>query len=91
MYRIILVLFAIIASFTACSKERKAKEMKHLEMEAHGMPSDWKSTVSQGSPIEGRKLFIEMEIPTQGSSPMLKSLVMLGKTENQRCRITIVS
>ncbi len=61
MYRIILVLFAIIASFTACSKERKAKEMKHLEMEAHGMPSDWKSTVSQGSPIEGRKLFIEME------------------------------
>ncbi len=35
--------------------------MKHEEMGVHGMPSDWKSTVAQDSPSEGRKLFGEME------------------------------
>jgi len=51
----------VIVAFTSCSKERKVKEMKHEEMGVHGMPSDWKSTVAQDSPSEGRKLFGEME------------------------------
>ena len=61
MNRIALLAAIAIVSFTSCSKEKKAKEMSHQEMEAHGMPSDWKSTVAQGSPSEGRKLFVEME------------------------------
>lgn len=61
MRRVIVVFLAMIASLASCSKEKKAKEMSHEEMEVHGLPSDWKSTVSKGSPTEGRKLFVEME------------------------------
>lgn len=56
-----LLAVVLIASFTSCSKERKAKEVRRQEMDAHDMPSDWKVTVAQASPTEGRKLFVEME------------------------------
>ncbi|SRR6266508_2290185 len=61
MNRTALLAVAAILSFTSCSKERRPKEIDHEGMGAHGMPSDWKSTVSKGSPTEGRKLFVEME------------------------------
>ncbi|SRR6266545_446382 len=61
MRRIIVLVTVVIISFGSCSKEKKAEEMSHQEMEAHGMPSDWKSTVAKGSPTAGRKLFVEME------------------------------
>lgn len=61
MLRNLVFSIAVFASFTSCSKEKKEKEMAHQEMQAHGIPSDWKSSVAQGSPSEGRKLFVEME------------------------------
>jgi mono/diheme cytochrome c family protein len=62
MYRIIAFAVALMAFFASCSKEKRVKkELSHQEMDVHGMPSDWKLTVSKGSPAEGRKLFVEME------------------------------
>src|SRR6266536_1947451 len=61
MNRTALLAVAAILSFTSCSKERRPKEIYHEGMGAHGMPSDWKSTVSKGSLTEGRKLFVELE------------------------------
>jgi len=61
MYRRMLLAVLMTALFISCSKERKAKEISHQNMDVHGMPSDWKVTVSQGSPTEERKLFVEME------------------------------
>src|SRR6266542_1734434 len=61
MRRIIVLVTVVIISFGSCSKEKKAEEMSHQEMEAHGMTSDWKSTVAKGSLTEGRKLFVELE------------------------------
>lgn len=61
MFRIV-VLAVVLIAFISCSKARKEKkEMRHQEMDVHGMPSDWKFTVSQGRPAEGRKIFVEME------------------------------
>ena len=61
MNRTALLAVVAILSFTSCSKERRPKEIYHEGMGAHGMPSDWKSTVSKGSLTEGRKLFVELE------------------------------
>ena len=35
--------------------------MGHQKMEVHGMPSGWKFIMSQGSPTEGRKLFVQLD------------------------------
>jgi len=52
----------MIAFIAACSKDRKTQETKHEQLEVHqSIFADWKSTVSKGSPTEGRKLFVEME------------------------------
>ncbi len=54
-------LLAVIPSFTSCSKERTTREVDHQSMGAHGMTSDWKFTLPQGDPVEGRKVFVEAE------------------------------
>ena len=41
----------------SCSKEREG----HGENAEHGMAPDWKFTLPQGDPVEGRKVFIAME------------------------------
>ena len=45
----------------ACSKRQKSDEAARQEMGEHGMTSDWKFTLPQGDPAEGRKLFVEVE------------------------------
>jgi len=63
MYRIIAFAFAValMTFFASCSKERKEKEASHQEMGAHGMSSDWKFRLPKGDPVEGRKIFVEVE------------------------------
>ena len=61
MYRIVGLAVLIIVTFTSCSKQREASEMKHAEMGAHGMSADWKFTLPEGDPVEGRKSFVEVE------------------------------
>ena len=46
---------------SACSKRQKSGEVAQQEMDVHGMTSDWKFTLPQGNPAEGRKLFVEAE------------------------------
>src|SRR6266498_1326008 len=60
MHRIIVLTIVAIVSFASCSKE-KEKEVSHQEMAVHGMASDWKFTLPQGDPGEGRKTFVEVE------------------------------
>ena len=45
--------------FISCSKETKRAGMSHAKGE--GMPADWKFTLPKGDPVEGRKVFVEME------------------------------
>ncbi|HEY3304211.1 MAG TPA: c-type cytochrome [Candidatus Binatia bacterium] len=45
----------------ACSRRQKNDEVANQKMDMHGMTSDWKFTLPQGDPVEGRKLFIEAE------------------------------
>ena len=43
----------------SCSKETKHAEMAHQGGE--GMPAGWKFTLPRGDPVEGRKVFVELE------------------------------
>jgi mono/diheme cytochrome c family protein len=61
MNRIIVLTILAILAVVSCSKDRKAGEVNHSETNVHGMTSDWKFTLPQGDPIEGRKLFVEAE------------------------------
>ncbi|SRR5581483_2219857 len=47
-----------VAAILSCSKK---EEMRHPETNLHGMTSDWKFTLPQGDPVEGRKIFVEVE------------------------------
>jgi len=51
-----LMVWAVIAIvfFASCSKEDQ-------KLGEHGMTADWKFTLPQGNPAEGRKLFVEAE------------------------------
>lgn len=42
----------------SCSKKEQTSQP---EANVHGMKSDWKFTLPQGDPVEGRKLFVEAE------------------------------
>jgi mono/diheme cytochrome c family protein len=54
---VVLVSVCAFFLFASCSKPQK----KTTELEEHGMPADWKFTLPQGDPVEGRKIFIEAE------------------------------
>jgi mono/diheme cytochrome c family protein len=61
---LLTVLFVVIGGWvfpSACSKRQKSGEVAQQEMDVHGMTSDWKFTLPQGDPVEGRKLFVEAE------------------------------
>jgi mono/diheme cytochrome c family protein len=45
----------------SCSRDREGKKVAQEEMGEHGMPSNWKFALPKGDPIEGRKIFVEME------------------------------
>ncbi len=45
----------------SCSKEAKVQEASRQMMEEHGMPADWKFTLPKGDPVEGRKVFAQLE------------------------------
>ena len=61
MHRFMIFAIAAIVFLPSCSKEQKTGEVDHQSMGAHGMTSDWKFTLPQGDPAEGRKLFVEAE------------------------------
>ena len=61
MHRIPVFAVVAIVSFTSCSKERKVEEVDQQSIGAHGMASEWKFTLPQGDPVEGRKVFVEVE------------------------------
>jgi len=61
MYRILAFAAVMIMSFASCAKEKKEREVSHQEMGVHGMASDWKFTLPKGDPVEGKKLFVEVE------------------------------
>lgn len=44
----------------SCSKEQKQKEAG-TGMAEHGMQQGWKFTLPQGDPVQGRKIFTEVE------------------------------
>ena len=44
----------------SCSKEPKQKEAG-TEMAEHGMAASWKFTLPSGDPVNGRKVFVELE------------------------------
>lgn len=44
----------------SCSKEQKQKEAG-TGMAEHGMAASWKSTLPKGDPVEGRKMFVQLE------------------------------
>jgi len=46
--------------FASCSREQKRKEASGGMME-HGMPAQWKLTLPQGDPAQGRRIFVEVE------------------------------
>lgn len=59
----ILILLMILSGnslLASCSKEQKQTEAGG-GMAEHGMSADWKFTLPQGSPVEGRKSFVELE------------------------------
>ena len=61
--KIILILLTILSGsvlLASCSKEQKKKEIGQ-EMEGHGMTTGWKFTLPQGDPMQGRKIFVEVE------------------------------
>jgi mono/diheme cytochrome c family protein len=56
----IIVTVSVILFFVSCSKD-KAGDVKHHEAGEHAGGADWKFSLPQGDPGEGRKLFAEME------------------------------
>jgi mono/diheme cytochrome c family protein len=59
----ILILLMILSGnslLASCSKEQKQREAGG-GMAQHGMSADWKFTLPQGDPVEGRKSFVELE------------------------------
>lgn len=61
--KIILILLTILSGgllLASCSKEQRQTKAG-AGMPEHGMPADWKFTLPQGDPVEGRKVFIEVE------------------------------
>jgi len=61
--KIILILLTIVSGgvlLASCSKEQKQREAGG-GMAQHGMSADWKFTLPQGDPVEGRKGFVELE------------------------------
>ncbi len=60
---ILVLLFIIVGGsffFASCSREQKQKEAGQ-EMPEHGMQASWKFTLPQGDPVEGRKVFVQLE------------------------------
>jgi len=47
-------------SFVSCSKEKR-EEATHQEMGGHGMPAGWKFTLPKGDPVQGRRIFVQLE------------------------------
>lgn len=45
----------------SCSKDREGKKVAQEAMGEHGMPADWKFTLPKGDPVEGRKVYVEMQ------------------------------
>lgn len=57
----ILLTILIAGVFLAsCSKEQKQKEAGQ-GMPEHGMQASWQFTLPKGDPVEGRKIFVEVE------------------------------
>jgi mono/diheme cytochrome c family protein len=59
----VLILLMILSGnslLASCSKEQKQREAGG-GMAEHGMSADWKFTLPQGDPVEGRKSFVESE------------------------------
>lgn len=44
----------------SCSREQKQKEAG-TGMAEHGMAASWKFTLPKGDPVEGRKMFVQLE------------------------------
>jgi len=61
MNQIIVLIVMAVVSFSSCSKERKAEKNDQQKMGEHGTPANWKFTLPQGNPAEGRKVFVEAE------------------------------
>ena len=61
--KIILILLTILSGsvlLASCSKEQKQPEADG-GMAEHGMSASWKFTLPQGDPVEGRKMFAQLE------------------------------
>lgn len=64
MRRPIILALVIVGgafSFTSCSKEGKVKEKSRQEMGEHRMPADWRFSLPEGDPAQGREIFVQME------------------------------
>lgn len=57
---IVLIILSGSAFFISCSKEQKQKEAG-TGMAEHAMAASWKFTLPQGDPVEGRKVFVQLE------------------------------
>lgn len=64
MKRGIIFIVSMIVSgvffLVSCSKEQKQKEASQ-GMPEHGMQASWQFTLSQGDPVQGRKVFVQSE------------------------------
>jgi mono/diheme cytochrome c family protein len=56
-----LFLVGTAVIFASCAKEEKGKEAGQREMGEHAMPSNWRFSLPKGDPLQGRKIFVEME------------------------------
>lgn len=63
MHRIIVLAAVVIVSLASCSKERETGKVEHEKMGGHGMAVDWKFSLPQGNPAEGRKVFVVLQVP----------------------------
>lgn len=57
---ILLIIVGGSLLLISCGREQKEKQVDQ-RMEEHGMPVDWKFTLPTGDPVEGRKIFVDME------------------------------
>lgn len=57
---IVSIILSGSAFFISCSKEQKQKEAG-TGMAEHGMAASWKFTLPKGDPVEGHKVFVQLE------------------------------
>jgi len=59
--RVLLLALALIVLLSSCTKSQQQTKGEERGTEEHEMPGNWKFSLPQGNPAEGRKFFVEAE------------------------------